>query len=184
MFTFVILLYCGMTPVDIRPTEVHIALFFTVLMLHLSCLGTARDGIDMMKYALIHHDEFTHPISAFILGFMAFASIMVGESINLVNAQTKKDVAGAITVSLGFKVIIDLPTVYMNSLEDLPIKAAVGAIEQKKKRKDNEREKIEGDYFFNAIYVACVVGYKSLYFYFFPFLVSLIPLLKSLENNL
>ncbi len=86
MFTVVILLYCGMQPVDVRPTEVHIALFFTVLMLHLSCIGTARDGLDMMKYALLHPDEFTHPISAFVLGLMAFMSIMVGESINLVNA--------------------------------------------------------------------------------------------------
>jgi len=142
MFTIVILLYCGMTPVDVRPTEVHIALFFTVLMLHLSCIGTARDGLDMMKHALLHPDEFTHPISAFVLGFMAFMSIMVGESINLINAQTKKDVAGAITVSLGFKVIIDLPTTYLNSLEDCPIKNAVGKLTQKKQRKDTERDRI------------------------------------------
>jgi len=129
LFSVVILAYAGIVPLATRPTEVHVTLFFTVLMLHLACLGTARDGLDMMKFALLHPDDFTHPIAAFTLGLFAFSSIMVGETINLINAQTKKDVAGAITGFLGFKCIIDLPNTYMNSIEDLPIKGAVGKID-------------------------------------------------------
>ena len=108
-------------------------------MLHLSCLTTIKDGLAMMKYALVNPEEFTHPIGAFCLGWFAFSSILVGEIINLIDVQTKKDVAAAITGFLGFKVIIDLPTSYMNSLDDFPVKAAVGKIEKKNRRKDQFR---------------------------------------------
>jgi len=39
----------------------------------------------MMKYALSNPDDFSHPISAFFLGFFSFSSIMIGEIINLLN---------------------------------------------------------------------------------------------------
>jgi hypothetical protein len=39
----------------------------------------------MMKYALSNPGDFSHPISAFFLGFFSFSSIMIGEIINLLN---------------------------------------------------------------------------------------------------
>jgi hypothetical protein len=49
---------------------VNLCLFFTVLILHWQCIGDARNGIYMMKYALCNPEEFNQPVTAFILGFM------------------------------------------------------------------------------------------------------------------
>jgi len=33
----------------------------------------ARDGLNMMKDALLHPDEFDHPVSAFTIGMLNFS---------------------------------------------------------------------------------------------------------------
>ena len=78
-----------------------------------------------MKYALFYPDKFNHPISAFVLGFFSISSILIAEIINIKSVQTKKTIADAIAGYCGFKIIIDLPMIYMNSLEDFPEKALV-----------------------------------------------------------
>ena len=86
MFNVVIFMYAGLKVNFTRDTEVNFALFFTVLLLHLTCLPTARDGLTMMKYALINPDEFNHPLSAFILGFFGFSTMILAEFVNIVNS--------------------------------------------------------------------------------------------------
>jgi hypothetical protein len=79
-------MYSGIKFNFIRKTEINFALFFTVLLLHLTCLPTARDGIAMMKYALLHPDEFSHPVSAFFLGFFSSSSMLAAEIVNINNS--------------------------------------------------------------------------------------------------
>lgn len=129
MFSYVIWVYAGLKPSVERPPELHITLFFTVLILHFMCMPVARDGLAMMKYALLHHDEFNHPISAFMLGFFNLSEMVIAEIVNMTNSQTKKTVADAVSSFIGFGIIILLPTVYMNGLEEFPQKAAVGKLE-------------------------------------------------------
>jgi len=118
LFNFVLFMYSGVKFNFIRNTQINFALFFTVLLLHLTCLPTARDGIAMMKYALLHPDEFSHPISAFFLGFFSCSSMLAAEIVNINASQNKKTVTDAIAGFIGFKIIIDLPTLYLGSLED------------------------------------------------------------------
>lgn len=181
MFNIVLFLYAGLKPNFMRDTEINVALFFTVLLLHLTCLPTARDGLTMMKYALINPDEFNHPMSAFCLGFFAISSMILAEFVNIANSQLKKTVTDAIAGFIGFKCIIDIPKIYADSHEEFPAKGLVGKLECNRSR--SERVKQEGDWFLNKVYVTFNVFYKSVFFYFAPFATILYPMLKSLEGN-
>jgi hypothetical protein len=48
-------------------------------------MPVARDGLFMMKYALLHPDEFDHPVSAFMIGFFNLSEMMFAEIINMIN---------------------------------------------------------------------------------------------------
>lgn len=83
LFSYVIWVYAGLKPSVERVAEMHITLFFTVLVLHFTCMPVARDGINMMKYALLHPDEFDHPISAFMLGLFNMSEMIIAEFVNI-----------------------------------------------------------------------------------------------------
>jgi hypothetical protein len=182
IFNMVLLWYAGLKPNFVRSTEINVALFFTVLLLHLTCLPTARDGLTMMKYALLHPEEFNHPVSAFVLGFFAISSMFLAEFVNIMSSQLKTSVADAIAGFIGFKAIIDVPTIYMNSHEDFPAKSLVGKLDCKRSRK--ERSKQSGDWLLNKVYVGINVFYKSVFFYFAPFATILYPMAISLQDNI
>ena len=129
LFSYVILAYGGFKASVERPPELHFTMFFTVLILHFTCMPVARDGLAMMKYALLHHDEFDHPISAFMLGFFNLSEMTFAMIVNIASNQSKNKVDVAIASFIGFKLIIDLPTIYMGGIEDFPQKGAVGKLE-------------------------------------------------------
>lgn len=183
MFNMVLFMYSGMKFNFIRDAEINVALFFTVLLLHLTCLPNARDGMAMMKYVLVHNDEFTHPATAFGLGFITFVSMISAEVVNIANSQNKKTVDTAIAGFIGYKIIIDLPKIYMDSMEDFAPKGLVGKLTLRKSRRASDRPKMTNDWFFNGVFVCFNVFYKSMFFYFIPFATILYPMIKSLEGN-
>jgi len=163
--------------------NLNITFFFTVLILHFTCMPIARDGIAMLKYVLLHPDEFNHPISAFMLGVFTFTSMIAAELVCMANNQSKTKVSDAMVSAIGFSLIINLPTIYMNSIEDFPSKGAVGKLEQTRRRKSKDRPYIECNWLINLIYVLISVFYKCVFFYFFPFGSSLVPFYRSLYGN-
>lgn len=183
MFNLVLFMYSGMGFNYIRETPVNVSLFFTVLLLHLTCLPNARDGIAMMKYVVCHNDEFTHPATAFLLGLISFSTMLSGEIVNISASQNKKSVDAAIAGFIGFKLIIDLPKIYMDSMEDFAAKGLVGKLTLKRSRRAEDRPKMQADWLFNSIFVAFNVFYKSVFFYFIPFATILYPMAKSLKGN-
>ena len=76
-------MYASLKPLEYRSTELHFTLFFAVLLLHITLMQTATTGLVMMKYALLHPDEFQYPVSAFFLGFFTLISMFVAEFVNL-----------------------------------------------------------------------------------------------------
>lgn len=182
-FSIVLLLYCNLQPVVEKATEVHVALFFTVLLLHVTCLPMARDGLAMMKYSMLHAEEFSYPMSAFILGFLQMTAMITAEVVNVMASGSKKEVGDAIAGFIGFKCIIDLANIYMNSHEEFPMKAAVGKLLFKRGKKEDVIEPIGGGWLLGAIFRLYYVFYKSVFFYFFPFAASFIPFIFSLEEN-
>jgi len=117
-------------------TPLQITLFFTTLLLHIGNLGPFRSGLYMMKYSLCHPEEFTHPKLAFMIGFMYMNIIVTAEWVNIMKGTEKKKPQDLITGYIGFKVITELPKVYLNSMSDIPIKAAIGKLTATKGRKD------------------------------------------------
>ena len=99
------------------------------------------------------------------------------------NNQSKTKVSDAMVSAIGFSLIINLPTIYMNSIEDFPSKAAVGKLEQTRRRKSKDRPYIDYNWLINLIYVLISVFYKCVFFYFFPFGSSLVPFYRSLYGN-
>lgn len=183
MFCVVLAIYSDLKVIIHKPTEVHVTLFFTVLLLHLTCLPAARDGLAMMKYALLHADEFNSPLNAFALGFYAFSSMLTAELVNVYSSQSKKNVGDAISGFIGFKCVVDLPNIYMNSYEDFPMKSQVGKLNFKRGRYADRSSIIDANWFINPLYSLIYTFYKSVFFYFFPFAASFIPFLRSLEGN-
>jgi hypothetical protein len=92
----------------------------------------------------------------------------------------------AITGFIGYKAIVDIPMMYLNSFEDLPIKA-VGSVTLKRSRQkqsESERPLIQGNWLFSPLFRLCNIFYKTLFFYFFPLATILMPMLKSLDGNI
>ena len=141
------------------------------------------DGLAMMKYVLLHSEEFTNPTIAFLLGWMSISNIVFAEIINVVNSAAKKDVGDAIAGFIGFKCVIELANIYMNSMEEFPLKAAVGKLDFKRGRKSKDQVPMAGGWLFNPIYTLYYVFFKSLFFYFFPFTAAFQPFLMSLKGN-
>ena len=168
----------------IRDTKVNFVLFFSVFLMHSTVLPTAKNGMNMMKYALMHSDEFNHPMSAFCIGVYVFVTLVVAEVAMIASAQDKKDVVGAVTGFIAYGAINSIPSLYLNSFEDLPVKSAVGKVELKRSRKSKDRPLMKADWLFDSIYVVCNVFYKTVFFYFFPLATIFTPMIRSLEGNI
>ena len=63
--------------------SLQLVMFFTTSCLHYSCVYTIRNAIAMCKYAVYHHDEFSDPVPAFILGVLVSISTVMCEVTNL-----------------------------------------------------------------------------------------------------
>lgn len=145
MFCTVLALYSNIKTVIARPTEVHVVLFFTILLLHLTCLPQARDGLAMMKYSILHPEEFVNPVSAWLCGLFCLSSMIFAETVNVLNSQSKTKVGDAIAAFIGFKCMVDLPTIFMNSHEEFPLKSAIGTLTFKRGRKEERPTYIENN---------------------------------------
>ena len=183
LFCIVIGLYSNISAVTQKQTEVHVVLFFTVLLLHIVCKPNSVDGLAMMKYALLHSEEFTNPIVAFMLGWMCLTSMIIAEIVNILSSCSKTAIGEAIASFIGFKLVIDLPNLYMASNEEFPLKAAVGKLDFKRGRKSKDEVAFPGGWFFGSVYTLYYVFFKSVFFYFFPLAAVMMPFLLSLKEN-
>lgn len=164
-------------------TLLQLCLFFTTLLLHMGNLPIFRSGLYMMKYTLCHPEEFTHPKIAFGLGLFYNFFLVVSELVNIAKGTQRKTPQDLITSYIGFKIITDLPKIYLASMgSTIPIKAAIGKLKATKGRKDPGNAQYH-NWFLNAIYVLIKWFYNSVYFYFFPFGVIYLPLLFLLFDK-
>lgn len=92
-----------------------------------------------MKFALCHPEKFTHPHIAFILGFIQVSMMWVTETINIMKATQRKTAQELITSYIGFKSIVDIPSIYLGSINNMPIKGKIGAVTATKPRKQENR---------------------------------------------
>lgn len=116
------------------------------------------------------------------MGLTQFTAVIITEFINIAKASQRKTATELIAAYIGFKTIMDVPTIYFSSLNQIPVKAEVGKITATKGRKDirSDEEKMIGHGLFNFIYVAIKWFYITFYFYFFTFSVIGLPFTKIL----
>lgn len=89
-----------------------------------------------------------------------------------------------ITSYLGFACIIKIPEIYLGSLNELPIKGAIGKLKMKNGRKQvKNRDKMPCHGFFNFMYVCIKWFYNSVYFYFYCFTIIVMPLAMILVDK-
>lgn len=147
----------------------------------------SRGGLYMMKYSLCHPEEFTHPHIAFFMGFIQFTNLWIAEFVNIAKGTQRKSPQDLITSYVGFKCIIEIPSIYLSGVTNVPVKAAIGKVTARRGRKDATDEKMHFHGLFNFIYVVNKWFFNSFYFYFYSFTVILLPLLQVLvskaENN-
>lgn len=137
-FLVMILAYGKMVFTLYNNVALQICLFFTTLLLHLGNLGMFRSGFYMMKYSLCHPEEFTHPKIAFMLGFVYMTILVLSEWINVIKGTQRKSPQELITSYIGFKIISDLPKIYLSSMSECAIKPAIGKLTATKGRKDGQ----------------------------------------------
>ena len=159
---------------------VNLCMFFTVLLLHWQCVPEARNGMYMMKYAVVCPEEFNHPIAAFILGLMNTVGILLTEMCNLMKAAEQKTPTNVINKFLGFSLMLSIPKLLHGSMEFFEVSKSVGKLTLKKSRKamlaQQDRPAIQ--WLLNFVYCIFKWFFISFYFYFFPFMVIFMQLVK------
>jgi hypothetical protein len=164
-------------------TPLNLCLFFTVLILHWQCLPEARNGINMMKYALCCPDEFTQPATVFFLGFIQISAVWLCEVCNLLKSMDQKKPDQVIVRFVGFGLILNVPKLLIGSLESFAIKGSVGKLELTRSRKQMAADpatkaQLPFSWLLNLVYCLYKWFFTSLYHYFFPFVVIFAPMLK------
>jgi len=162
-------------------TPVYFCLFFVSLILHWQCLPESRNGIYMMKYALCKPKEFSQPAVAFLLGFMNSTGIMLAQTCSLLRIIDQSSPTGVITKFVGFALIVAVPKLIVGTIQEgLEVQKSVGKLVLSESRKKAIAGGIDmpAGSLLNLIYCCYKWFWVSCYFYFFPFLVILAPVIK------
>ena len=126
-------------------------------------------------YVTYHSDKFENPRVAFILGFMTIFANVFTSVTNLVMALTQKSVINVITNFIGFRILVEIQVFYMKSRDLFKIKKAVSndlvVIVDEKQVKNK---------FHFVTYKILRTVYSTLYFYFFPLLIVIQPMITIL----
>ena len=146
-------------------------MFFTTLILHFGSVMTIRNGVNMCMYVTYHSDNFESPSVAFFLGFMTIFANAFASTTNLLMALAQKNVISVITKFVGFKILIQIQDYYLRSRDQFKIKKAVSNDLEVVINKDKVTNKCH-----HRIFKVLRVLYTSLYFYFFPLLIIVVPM--------
>jgi len=123
------------------PNEVEILFsrFIASMMMHLMVEKDTRNGLNMMKYAVNHHERFTNPEVAFLMAALhCFVSFLIEFSVILV-LLSLTNVLEVIMKYVALSATCNIPRFYYNSLYDNKLISICGSHKLKVEnfRKDN-----------------------------------------------
>lgn len=96
----------------------------------------ARNGIYMMRYVLAQPEEFTHPLTAFLLAFIQIFSVWIGQICNLMKSLDMSKPEDVIMRFVGFGLILQSTKLLTASYEIFEgQKCFMGTLSQKKDRR-------------------------------------------------
>ena len=103
----------------------NMCLFFVALTCHFTFAATIRNGIQMIKFVVFHHEEFKNPMLAFSLGMIIVLVNIMCEITNLVYLGTQPNLDQVISKFVGFKILIQMQDYYMRQRASFRIKNAI-----------------------------------------------------------
>lgn len=102
--------------IQVGTTEVIIARFICVSMLHMVLFPEARQGMNVMKYALNHKDEFCSYLTVFIVGFMQFSMVISVEIVNMFYICIANEILDVIMNFIALAIIAEFDDMFYSAL--------------------------------------------------------------------
>lgn len=96
-----------------------------MLLLHFPCVAIVRNGIQICKFVVFHHEEFSNPVEVFLLGFLVLSANILCEYTNALCTMSQTSVTGVISKFVGFKVMIQIQDYYLRQRNNFRVKQAV-----------------------------------------------------------
>jgi hypothetical protein len=160
---------------------VNLAMFFTNLVLHFSCISTIRNGINMTKFVIFHKNEFDNPNGAFLLGVLIVLVNILCAVTNMLEAMQQSTVDGVLNKFVAFKVLIQIQDYYLRARTNFNIKKALAEPLVIKTDTNRLKSYTGNKCCFRIIYYIYKflrAFYTSVYFYFFPLFICFLPAYK------
>ena len=90
--------------------------FIASMMMHINCEKDVRNGIQMMKYAVNHRENFNNVYPAFFMGFMVMLISFIVEINVMLILASMPNVLGVVCKYVSLAAVANIPRFYFNSL--------------------------------------------------------------------
>lgn len=133
----------------------------------------------MMHFLNTHPDDFSNSFYPFAISLMQAFGGLFAEALNLFMVATRSDVKDCITFFIAFRVLSNIDDIYFESLTDFILRDAVKEpLRWKRSHKQIKfRERSCGHKIIRITCSGLSCFYNSVYYYYMPFVVNLIPYL-------
>lgn len=148
------------------------ARFIGSMLMHINVEKDVRQGLNMMKYAVNHRENFTQVHPAFFVGFFQFAISLTVEFNVMLILTTLENILSVIMKFVSLASIANIPRLYFNSIQShKALKFGELVIPITKHRKDNPLNGAPLSFkLMRFVYKLFRIIFCSVSFYFMPFL--------------
>jgi hypothetical protein len=160
--------------------EVFIARFMAALLLHMELIEDVKQGLLMMDYLNTHPEKFKSHAIPFCVGFMQSIGGLVAEFVNIFMLATRTTAENCITFFVAFHVLVAIDNIYAEALVDFPLKKSLHEPlkYETEARKISFRSRTFGMKLLRIFLILYDSFFKTVYYYFLPFLVNWVPYFK------
>lgn len=137
-----------------------------------------RFGINMMKYAINHHEDFSNPYIATLLGFSYMIVTMLLTMACIVKMCTEYTILDVLNSYISYGVIVFVPNFGLAAFPvGHPMKASAGDLTIKQRRRFIHSRPC-GMWILRFNYKFWRIVYASFWYYFLPIVAMLMPFIQ------
>ena len=148
-----------------------VARFVASMMMHINVEKDVRNGIQMMKYAVNHYENFNNVVPAFVMGLNSTILSLIVEINVMIILSSMPNILGVVMKYVSLAAIANIPRFYYNSL----VEHRMSSVNQVKLKitKFRHNNPLEGApwyiKFMRFVYKFWRLLFCSCSFYFMPF---------------
>ena len=148
-----------------------VARFVASMMMHINVEKDVRMGIQMMKYAVNHYENFNNVVPAFVMGLNSTILSLIVEINVMIILSSMPNILGVVMKYVSLAAIANIPRFYYNSL----VEHRMSSVNQVKLKitKFRHNNPLEGApwyiKFMRVVYKFWRLLFCSCSFYFMPF---------------